>query len=128
MVVLPLPQTSYEPITIETTKPQADNQSLSLPPLLSSLESTSNERTLDLDTIVSPPPPATRHSNRIKQLNVQLRNFHLYHTAKVASSQSSSLSGTRHPLTRYISYAQLSPKYRNFVCTITTLVEPTTYE
>ncbi|RVW34103.1 Retrovirus-related Pol polyprotein from transposon RE1 [Vitis vinifera] len=128
VVVLPLPQTSYEPITIETTKPQADNQSLSLPPLLSSLESTSNERTLDLDTIVSPPPPATRHSNRIKQQNVQLRNFHLYHIAKVVSSQSSSSSGTRHPLTRYISYAQLSPKYQNFVCVITTLVEPTTYK
>ena len=96
--------------------------------MLSSLESISNERTLDLDTIVSPPPPATRHSNRIKQQNVQLRNFHLYHIAKVVSSQSSSSSGTRHPLTRYISYAQLSPKYQNFVCVITTLVEPTTYE
>ena len=108
MVILPLPQTSYEPITTKTTKPQADYQP---PPLLSSLESTSNERTLDLDTIVSPPPPATRRSNRIKQLNVQLWNFHLYHTTKVASSQSSSLSSTRHPLTRYISYAQLSPKY-----------------
>ncbi|RVW84809.1 Retrovirus-related Pol polyprotein from transposon RE1 [Vitis vinifera] len=88
VVVLPLPQTSYEPITTETTKPQADDQP---PPLLSSLESTSNERTLDLDTIVSPPPPATRRSDRIKQPNVHLRNFHLYHTAKVASSQSSSL-------------------------------------
>ncbi|RVW99200.1 Retrovirus-related Pol polyprotein from transposon RE1 [Vitis vinifera] len=125
VVVLPLPQTSYEPITTETTKPQADDQS---PPLLSSLESTFNERTLDLDTIVSPPPPATRRFDRIKQPNVQFQNFHLYHTAKVASSQSSSLSGTRHPLNRYISYAQLSPKYRNFVCAITTLVEPTTYE
>ena len=97
-------------------------------PLLSSLESTSNERTLDLDTIVSPPPPATRRSNRIKQLNVQLRNFHLYHTTKVASNQSSFLSGTRHPLTQYISYAQLSPKYRKKFCAITNLVEPTTYE
>ena len=77
---------------------------------------------------MSPPPPATRRSDRIKQPNVHLRNFHLYHTAKVASSQSSSLLGTRHPLTRYISYAQLSPKYRNFVCAITTLVEPTSYE
>ncbi|RVW98257.1 putative mitochondrial protein [Vitis vinifera] len=97
-------------------------------PSFGPLQSTSNECTLDLDTIVSPPPPATRRSNPIKQPNVQLWNFHLYHTAKVASSQSSSLLGTRHPLTRYISYAQLSPKYRNFVCTITTLVEPTTYE
>ncbi|RVX18629.1 hypothetical protein CK203_006609 [Vitis vinifera] len=125
VVVLPLPQTSYEPIITETTKPQADDQP---PPLLSSLESTSNECTLDLNTIVSPPPPATHRSDRIKQPNVQLRNFHLYHTTKVASSQSSSLSGTCHPLTRYISYAQLSPKYRNFVCAITTFVEPTTYE
>ena len=111
MVVLPLPQTSYEPITIETTKPQADDRSLSPLPLLSTLESTSNERTLDLDTIVSPPPLATCRSNRIKQPNVQLRNFHLYHTTTVAANQSSSLSGMRHPLTRYISYAQLSPKY-----------------
>ena len=111
MIVLPLPQTSYEPITTKTTKPQADDQSLSPPPLLSSPESTSNEHTLDLDTIVSPPPPVTHRSNRIKQPNVQLWNFHLYHTTKVASSQSSSLSSTRRPLTRYISYVQLSPKY-----------------
>ncbi|RVW40667.1 Retrovirus-related Pol polyprotein from transposon RE1 [Vitis vinifera] len=83
MVILPLPQTSYEPITTKTTKPQADDQSLSPPPLLSSLESTSNERTLDLDTIVSPPPPVTHRSNRIKQPNVQLWNFHLYHTTRL---------------------------------------------
>ena len=38
VVVLPLPQTSYEPITTKTTKPQADDQSLSPPPLLSSLD------------------------------------------------------------------------------------------
>ena len=88
----------------------------------------SNELTLDLGTIVSPPPPTTRRSNRIKQPNVQLRNFHLCYTAKVASNQSSSFSGTRHPLTRYISYAKLSPKYRNFFYAITTHVEPTTYE
>ncbi|RVW12201.1 Retrovirus-related Pol polyprotein from transposon RE2 [Vitis vinifera] len=45
----------------------------------------SNELTLDLGTIVSPPPPTTRRSNRIKQPNVQLRNFHLCHTAKLLS-------------------------------------------
>ena len=89
---------------------------------------TSNEPTLNLDTIMSHPPHATRCSNRIKQPNVQLRNFHLYHTAKVASKQSSSLSCMRHPLTQCISYAQLSPKCHNFVCAITTLVELTTYE
>ncbi|RVW25267.1 hypothetical protein CK203_109334 [Vitis vinifera] len=38
-------------------------------------QSTSNERTLDLDTIVSPPPLATCRSNRIKQPNVQLGIF-----------------------------------------------------
>ena len=84
----------------------------------------SNEFTLDLGTIVSLPLATTRCSNRIKQPNVQLSNFHLYHTAKVASNQSSSFSGTRHPLTWYISYAKLSPKYRNFVYAITTHVEP----
>ena len=72
MVILPLPQTSYEPITTKTTKPQANDQSLSPPPLLSSLESTSNEPTLDLDTIVPPPPLATRRFNCIKQPSVQL--------------------------------------------------------
>lgn len=36
--------------------------------------------------------------------------------------------GTRHPLQRYISYAQLFPKYQKFICAITTLVEPISYE
>ncbi|KAL6344108.1 hypothetical protein AAG906_029776 [Vitis piasezkii] len=91
------------------------------------LQSTSNERTLDLNTIVSPPPPRYSSLRPHQATKCPPRNFHLYHTAKVASTN---LLPCRHvhPLTRYISYAQLSPKYRNFVCAITTLVEPTTYE
>ena len=46
----------------------------------------------------------------------------------VDPSQSSSSSSTRHPLSRYVSYVQLSPKYQNFACVIATLVEPMTYE
>ena len=53
--------------------------------------SSTNEPTLDLDTIVSPPPSTTHRYNCIKQPTVQLQNFYLYHTAKVASNQSFSL-------------------------------------
>ena len=46
----------------------------------------------------------------------------------VDPSQSSSSSSTHRPLSRYVSYEQLSPKYQNFACAIATVVEPMTYE
>ncbi|KAL6320564.1 hypothetical protein AAG906_007643 [Vitis piasezkii] len=81
-----------------TTKPQADDQP---PPLLSSLESTSNERTLDLDTIVSPPPPATRCSTASSNQMSNSEFSSLPHR-QGRFHQSSSLSSMRHPLTRSI--------------------------
>lgn len=37
------------------------------------------------------------------------------------------MSGTRYPLSHYVSYAHLSPSHRSFACAISTLVEPTTF-
>ncbi|RVW68321.1 Retrovirus-related Pol polyprotein from transposon RE2 [Vitis vinifera] len=106
---------THHPVLFKDNQTQADDQP---PPLLSSLESTSNERTLDLDTIVSPPPPATRRSNRIKQPNVQLRNFHLYHTAKVASSQSSSCQAVLDPKWQEAMAAELHALEQNHTWTL----------
>ena len=75
VVVLPLPQTSDEPITTKITETQANDQFFSLPPLFPSPVSTFNELASDYDTIVTPPPPVTHSSNRIKQPSVKLWNF-----------------------------------------------------
>ncbi|KAL6314896.1 hypothetical protein AAG906_029114 [Vitis piasezkii] len=72
VVVLPLPQASDEPITTKITETQADDQFFSLPPLFPSPVSTFNEPAPDYDTIVTPPPPVTHNSNRIKQPSVKL--------------------------------------------------------
>ncbi len=127
-VVLPLSHIPDKPNSINPSNPQADD--LSLPPsaLSPSLLPALNDPIPYRDPTEQPPLPTARRSARLKQPNVKLRNFHLYYTALVAPSQSSSSSGTLHSLPRDISYAQLSPKYRNFVCTITTVVEPVTYE
>ncbi|KAK0604784.1 hypothetical protein LWI29_019429 [Acer saccharum] len=93
MVVLPLPHTSDEPITTDTTSPQAYDHSLSPPTSSPSLVPAPNNPIPDHDPIVPPQSPITRRFDRIKQPNVKLQNFHLYHTALVDPSQSSSSSG-----------------------------------
>lgn len=87
-----------------------------------------NEYTIDREVSFPPFEPILRRSEHFKKPSTKLRDFHLYHTTKIGPSQSSSSMGTRHLLHRYISYAQLLPKYRKSIFTITTLVEPLTYE
>lgn len=87
-----------------------------------------NEYTIDREVSFPPFEPILRRSEHFKKPSTKLRDFHLYHTTKIGPSQSSSSMGTHHLLHRYISYAQLLPKYRKSIFTITTLVEPLTYE
>ena len=110
------------------TKPPTSDHLPSLPTLLSSPIPNSNEPIIGHDTFWPSLSSITSRFYHVKQPNVKLRNFHLDHTAKDASDQYSSFNGTRHPLTWYISFAQLSPKYHDFGCAITTLVETETYE
>lgn len=80
-----------------------------------------------VDGTIDPPPPAPRHSGHVSKPSVRLQGYHLYHVQHPNAS-SSSMSGTRYPLSHYVSYAYLSPSHRSFVCAITTTVEPTSFE
>ncbi|KAM2634977.1 hypothetical protein EV1_025388 [Malus domestica] len=90
---------------------------------------------LNLDTPLSSdpaPPPLSmvpRHSHRIPKPSVRLQGYHLYHVNSLApGATSSSMSGTRYPLSHYVTHAHLSPSHRYFACAISTIVEPTTFE
>ena len=52
-----------------------------------------------------------------------------YHCSQVTLIPISSQlqSGKLHPLSSYLSYAHLSPSYKTFCCSISTIVEPTHY-
>lgn len=109
-IVLPVAHASDGPIPTEVTNTQLENHHLSPSRHAPPLESTSHDITLNHElNVPSPIPP---RSERITQPSVKLREFHPYHLTKVAPNQSASSPGTHHPLSRYISYAQLSPTYR----------------
>ncbi|CAL9000181.1 unnamed protein product [Prunus brigantina] len=74
------------------------------------------------------PPHLPRRSERVKRLPPHFHDYKAHHTALLTpGAVSSSTSGTRYPLHWYISYSGLSPAYRNFVCNISRLVEPSSY-
>ncbi|KAI5321488.1 hypothetical protein L3X38_030559 [Prunus dulcis] len=80
------------------------------------------------------PPPLDssslpRRSARVPRPPSYLRDYEAHHTALLTPGvASSSTSGTRYPLHQYVSYSGLSPAYRNYVCNISRLVEPSSYE
>ncbi|KAF9669962.1 hypothetical protein SADUNF_Sadunf13G0019100 [Salix dunnii] len=57
-----------------------------------------------------------RHSTRLHRPPPYLQDFQTYHAAVLGPDVSSaSMSGTRYPLQRYVSYSGLSSSYRSFV-------------
>ncbi|BBG98547.1 RmlC-like cupins superfamily protein [Prunus dulcis] len=85
---------------------------------------------LDLPVHLTPtdPPPLPRLSERVKRPPSHFLDYQAHHMALLTPGVvSSSTSGTRYPLHRYVSYSGLSPAYRNFVCNISRFVEPSSY-
>ncbi|KAB5564916.1 hypothetical protein DKX38_004970 [Salix brachista] len=73
--------------------------------------------------------PEPRHSTRLHRPPPYLQDFQTYHATVLGPDVSSaSMSSTRYPLQRYVSYSGLSSPYRSFVGNISRLVEPATYE
>ncbi|CAL2228141.1 unnamed protein product [Prunus armeniaca] len=90
------------------------------------MSSTSSDPPVHLNPTDLPPLP--RRSERVKHPPSHFHDYKAHHTALLTpGAVSSSTSGTRYPLHRYISYSGLSPAYRNFVCNISRLVEPSSY-
>lgn len=78
-IVLPFSQISEDPVAPDMTASTS-------PPHMP----VSTEHTIDSDVSSSIPEPIAHRSERLKQPSIKLRDFHLFHTTKVASSQSSS--------------------------------------
>ena len=76
------------------------------------------------DPIVDP-IPLRRPSRPVKQPS----HLQAYHCNQVSSvlTVSPSQSDTSHPLSSHVSYHHLSPSYKSFCCSISSLVEPTYY-
>lgn len=73
--------------------------------------------------------PAIRRSQRSRQPPPYLQDYKTNHAVLLdPAAPSSSTSGTRYPLQRYVSYSGLSPAYRSFVHNVSQLVEPANYE
>ncbi|CAL2277125.1 unnamed protein product [Prunus armeniaca] len=112
--------------------PSLDGDSGSPIPDLTSLSTDQPSSSLEPSQPHPPPPDSSslpRRSVRVPRLPSYLRDYEAHHTALLMPGvASSSTSGTRYPLHRYVSYSGLSPAYRNYVCNISRLVEPSSYE
>ncbi|CAL2258509.1 unnamed protein product [Prunus armeniaca] len=87
-----------------------------------------------LPTIPSSPsidthPPPIRKSTHPTKPPSHFKDYQAHHTALLALGAPSLItSGTRYPITRYVSYSNFSEHHRIFVNNISQLVEPNTYE
>ena len=72
------------------------------------------------------PNPHLRRSTRVSKPPSYLQ---AYHCSQVTSVPTPNLpqSGTSHPLSSFLSYDHLSPSYKSFCCSISTIVEPQYY-
>jgi len=117
--------TTTVPLEPPVTTPQSSVPSTSIDPSVSSLTNVTEPPTVD----PIPTLPEPRHSTRLHRPPPYLQDFQTYHAAVLGPDVSSaSMSGTRYPLQRYVSYSGLSSPYRSFVSNISRLVEPATYE
>ena len=85
-----------------------------------------------LDEVPAEPPnfivdpiPLRRSSRAVKQPSY-LQAYHCNQVSSVLAA-SPSQSDTSHPLSSHLSYQHLSPSYKSFCCSISSLVEPTYY-
>ena len=107
---IPIPSESCSPIEHDTTNPIPTTTLLLSP---------------------SDPIAPLRVSLRIKHAPAWQHDYHLSH-AIVSPCQSSEptpiTTGTKHPLSNFLSYSQFSPSHRSFLAHISGHMEPTTYD
>jgi hypothetical protein len=74
-------------------------------------------------------PLPIRQSSRPIKPPTRFKDYQAHHAALLASADpSSDTSGTRYPITRYVSHSNFSAPHRIFINHISQLVEPSSYE
>ncbi|CAL8077131.1 unnamed protein product [Prunus armeniaca] len=77
---------------------------------------------------ISPAPPLRKSTRSIKP-PPHFKDYQAHHAALLAPGVPSPItSGTRYPITRYVTHSNFSEPHRFFVNNISQLVEPNTYE
>ena len=72
--------------------------------------------------------PHLRRSTRPSRTPTHFKDYQVNHTLPVLNKSLPVQSSTHHPLSRYVSYSNLSQTHRTLVYNISHLVEPETYE
>lgn len=107
------------------------NGDISSPSTHESPVTTTPPSTSTMSPIPTSPTPSLRRSTRIPQPSLLLRDFHCNSTKSITHIDSSSAltqgKGSRYPLSKFISYNNLSSAHHSFVIAISKIIEPTTY-
>nr|TKR74030.1 hypothetical protein D5086_0000299410 [Populus alba] len=103
--------TTIVPLEPPVTTSQSSVPSTFIDPSVSSLTNVTEPPIIDpIQTL-----PEPRHSTRLHRPPPYLQDFQTYHAVVLGPDVSSaSMSGTRYPLHRYVSYSGLSSPYRSF--------------
>ena len=75
--------------------------------------------------LVIDPIPLKRSSRTVEQPSY-LQAYHCNQVSCLSTAQPLQL-GTSHPLSSHVSYQHLSPSYKTFCCSISSIVKPTFY-
>ena len=119
----------FQPITTPSqlqTNPLPFDESINFPVLDDSLGSTSSYEPINSN---QPPAPTLRRSTRVKTKPSYLQDFHcqLVSSSSPQSSAMSTNSGNTYPLSSFVSYDNMSPSYKHFCLSISSIIEPKFY-
>jgi len=114
-------QQTHTPSTLDPSLPTKlpTETSSAASPINESIPSTSN--TPDPQTS---PIPEVRQSLRDKNPPIWHKDYHMFAKVNTSSSVPTSQSGTRYPLSHYLSYSQISPTHCAFLANIIAHKEP----
>ncbi|KAI5330645.1 hypothetical protein L3X38_030043 [Prunus dulcis] len=119
----PTPYLHPSPVALDAAPPSSLDPSASSPPIIPDLPTIPSSPSIDTH------PPPIRKSTRTTKPPSHFKDYQAHHAALLAPGAPSPItSGTRYPITRYVSHSNFSEHHRIFVNNISQMVEPNTYE
>ncbi|XP_073302959.1 uncharacterized protein [Primulina huaijiensis] len=74
------------------------------------------------------PETTLRQSTHQRRVPSHLQDYHINHTLPATDSSLLVGSGTKHPISWYVSYSNISRAHRSFIHVVSCVLEPETYE